>query len=103
MSVITFLNELEKIAPGQKKCWHCFCDALWVMGSDGWWFWWCKAILYWKQHDRASQKTKVVLINSVTISSPPITEGELPKTKLDRLEHLKGSHKPVEILAQNTK
>ena len=49
------------------------------------------------------KKTKVVIIISATILSHSIPVGELPKKIWDKSEHPKGSHKPVEILAQNTK
>ena len=48
-------------------------------------------------------KTKVVSIISATSLSHSISVGELPKIFLDKSEHPKGSHKPVEILAQNAK
>ena len=49
------------------------------------------------------KKTKVVIIISATILSHSIPVGELPKKIWDKSEHPKGSHKPVEILSQNTK
>ena len=53
---------------------------------------------------RVSQKkTKVVLIISAPILSQYITKGELPKKVWDKSEYPKESHKPVEILGQNTK
>ena len=47
--------------------------------------------------------TKVVPIISATSLSHSISVGELPNFFLDKSEHPKGSHKPFEILAQNTK
>ena len=43
------------------------------------------------------------MIILATLLSHSIPVGELPKKIWDKSEHPKGSHKPIEILAQNTK